>query len=92
MDPTKMSTQEVMMYAALFNAGIGLVAGLVPLILGFVKGKVKYGVIGFLACLVGGALLGVILSIPAMIVFTWLIIRGAKLTSTDAGPTSGTEN
>lgn len=67
-----------MMYAALFNAGIGLVLGLVPLIFGFVKGRVKYGVIGLLACLVGGAVLGIILSVPAMVFFTWLVVRGGK--------------
>lgn len=78
MDPTKMSTQEVMMYAALFNAGIGLVLGLIPLVLGFVKCRVKYGVIGLLTCLVGGAILGVILSVPAMIFFSWLTIKGSK--------------
>ncbi|MEQ1642834.1 MAG: hypothetical protein ABL959_05260 [Pyrinomonadaceae bacterium] len=78
MDPSKMTTQEVMMYAALFNAGIGLVLGLVPLVLGFIKGRPKYGVIGFLACLFGGAILGIILSLPAMIFFTWLVVRGSK--------------
>lgn len=78
MDPSKMTTQELMMYAALINAGIGLVLGLVPLILGFFKGRAKYGVIGFVSCLVGGAILGVILSIPSMIFFTWLVVRGAK--------------
>lgn len=81
MDPSKMTTQEIMMYAALFNAGIGLVFGLVPLIFGFVKGRTKYGVIGFVACLVGGAILGVILSVPAMVFFTWLVVRGGKADS-----------
>ena len=91
MDPTQMTTQQVMMYAALFNAGIGLVVGLVPLILGFVKGNIKFGVVGFLACLVGGTILGIILSIPSMVVFSWLIIRGARSKSEEAGPTAGTE-
>ena len=86
MDPTKMTTQEVMMYAALFNAAIGLVLGLVPLFLGFVKGRVKYGVFGFLVCLIGGAVLGVILSIPAMVFFTWLVIRGGRAASGEADP------
>ncbi|MEQ1646193.1 MAG: hypothetical protein ABL959_22265 [Pyrinomonadaceae bacterium] len=84
MDPSKMTTQEVMMYAALFNAAIGLVLGLVPLILGFIKGRSKYGVIGFFACLVGGAILGIILSLPAAIFFTWLVVRGGKANVTGA--------
>lgn len=78
MDPSKMTTQEVMIYAALFNAAIGLVLGLFPLVLGFAKGCAKYGVIGLLTCLVGGAILGVILSLPAMVFFTWLILRGSR--------------
>jgi hypothetical protein len=86
MDPSKMTTQEVMMYAALFNAAIGLVLGLVPLVLGFLKGKVKYGVFGFLVCLIGGAVLGVILSIPAMVFFTWLVIRSGKAPAGGADP------
>ena len=80
-----------MMYAALFNAGIGLVVGLVPLILGFVKGNIKFGVVGFLACLVGGTILGIILSIPSMVVFSWLIIRGARSKAEETGSTAGTE-
>ena len=91
MDPTHMTTQEVMMYAALFNAGVGFVVGLVPLILGIVKGNIKFGVVGFLACLVGGAVLGIILSIPSMIVFSWLIVRGARSKSEESGTTAGTK-
>ncbi len=83
MDPSTMTTQELMMYATMFNAGIGFVFGLVPLILGFVKGRVKNGIFGFLACLVGGALLGIILSIPAMIFFSWMIVRGGKSASVE---------
>lgn len=78
MDPTKMTTQEAIVYAALINAGIGFVLGLIPLITGFVKRNIKYGLIGFVASIVGGAVFGIILAIPASVIFTWLIIRGAK--------------
>jgi hypothetical protein len=33
------------------------------------------GIFGLIASTLGGALLGVILSIPAMAIFTWLIVR-----------------
>ncbi len=72
------TTQEAIMYAALFNGGVGLVLGLIPLIAGFVKRQIKYGIIGFLGTLVGGAALGIILSVPVCAVFTWLILRGPK--------------
>ena len=75
MDPTTMSSREIMIYASLINAGIGLVFGLVPLISGFVKRNVKYGVIGFLGSIVGGALLGLLLAIPVAAIFTWLIVK-----------------
>lgn len=78
MDPSKMTTQELMMYAALINAGIGLVLGLAPLVLGFLKGNLKYGILGFLVCLVGGAILGIILSLPAAIFFSWMIVRSSR--------------
>ncbi len=77
MDPTKMPPQELMIYAALFNAGLGLILGLIPLIVGYKKGQSRLGVYGFLTCLVGGAILGLIISIPAMIFATWTIFRKA---------------
>jgi len=75
MDEVRLTTSEAFLYAALLNAGIGFVLGLVPLIVGIVKKRVKTGVIGLLAATLGGALLGVIISIPAMAIFTWLIMR-----------------
>lgn len=62
----------------LINVGIGLVLGLIPLTIGLIKGRAKYGVFGFAACLVGGAILGVFLSIPACVFFSWLAIRQPK--------------
>ena len=78
MDPSTLTTQQAIIFGILINAGIGLVLGLIPLILGFVKGNAKYGVYGFLAAIVGGAILGILLSIPAVVVFSWLIARDPK--------------
>ncbi len=78
MDPSTLTPQQVLIYGILLNVGIGLVLGLVPLILGFVKSNVKYGFYGFLASIAGGAILGVFLSIPAVVFFSWLIVRGPK--------------
>ena len=74
MDPTKMTPQEWLMYAA----AIGFIVGLVPLITGLVKRNIKYGVVGLIGSTIGGAVLGLILAIPVAAFFTWLIIRGAK--------------
>lgn len=78
MDPTTMSTQEAVMYAAIINAGIGFILGLVPLIAGVLKRNFKYGFIGFVGAVLGGAVLGIILSIPIAAIFTWLIVRKPK--------------
>jgi hypothetical protein len=48
---------------------------LIPLVLGFIKKKRKYAMFGFLGSLIGGALLGIFLSIPVAAIFTWLILR-----------------
>ena len=82
MDPTRMSAQELIIYGILFNAGVGFVLGLVPLIIGLVKGQRRYGILGLVVSTIGGAILGVILAIPAVIIFTWLILGRSK----SAGP------
>lgn len=51
----------------------GLVCGLLPLISGLVKGRRELGIIGFVACAVSGAVLGLLLAIPVAIVFTLAI-------------------
>ena len=73
----------------LITAGIGFVIGLVPLIFGLVKGKLKLGVLGLLASTIGGALLGLLLSVPAAAVFIWKIMKKPAMPATDdaAAPT-----
>lgn len=62
-------------YLPLLHAVIGLVLGMVPMAAGFAKGKYRLGSIGLIACAFGGALAGIFLSIPALAIFTWLILR-----------------
>ena len=85
MDPNTITPQQALILGILINAGVGLVVGLIPLVLGFVKRNVKYGFYGLLASIVGGAILGIILSIPAAVIFSWLIVRGAKPVAATAG-------
>ena len=74
MEEVRLTANEALLYI-LIPAGIGLLLGLVPLTAGLIKGKQRLGVIGLLVSTLGGALLGAILSIPAMAIFTWLIVR-----------------
>lgn len=93
MGPIQISTREAIFYWVLINPGFGFVLGLVPLIAGFLKGKIRMGVYGLLASTAGGALLGVFLSIPAMAIFTWLIIRDQiKVEETGVSETDSENN
>lgn len=74
MEEIRLTTSEAMLYA-MIPVVIGFGLGLVPLIAGILKRKYMLGIAGLLVSTVGGAILGVIISIPAMAVFTWLIVR-----------------
>jgi hypothetical protein len=69
------STNEFILYAILANGVIGGILGLIPLIAGIKKGKRRLGFLGLAASAAGGLLLGLILSVPAAAIFTWLILR-----------------
>lgn len=58
----------------LIGVGVGVVLGLIPLILGFVKGKRNLGFYGFTASTVGGAISS-ILSLIVVGIFIWLILK-----------------
>lgn len=75
MEPIRLTTQEAALYLALINLGVGAVLGLIPLVTGFVKGKKRLGFIGLISAAVGGAILGIFLAIPAVILFMYLILR-----------------
>ncbi len=75
MEQLRLTTNEAILYSSLFHAGLGLLFGLIPLILGFIKKERSYAVFGFLGSIIGGAILGIFLSIPIAAIFTWLILR-----------------
>lgn len=75
MGEMELTTTEAILYVALINAGIGLILGLIPLGFGVFRGKLKLGIVGIIATIIGGAIFGVFLSVPAMAIFTWLIVR-----------------
>jgi len=61
--------------------GVGFLAGLVLLLVGWAKGKTKLGALGLLASTVGGGLLGIFLIVPAVAGFLWLILRRPATTA-----------
>ncbi len=85
MQPVNITTNEAIFYASVVHAVLGFLLGLIPLITGFLKKEKSYGVFGFLGSLVGGAILGLFLSLPVAVIFTWLILRKSKQASAEAG-------
>lgn len=61
----------------LIGLAVGFILGLIPLILGFFKKKLKLGLIGFVASIIAGAISS-LLSIVTVGVFIWLIFKNSK--------------
>jgi len=59
----------------ILGAGLGFVLGLIPLILGIIKKKIKIGVLGFIGAIIGNAILGLLLSIPIIGICIYLILK-----------------
>lgn len=74
--------------------GIGFVAGLILLLLGWFKGRTKLGVFGLLASVFGGGLLGILLVIPVFALFLWLVLHkssGSSSTTADVAAAADAE-
>ncbi len=78
MEPIKLNYTEFLAYAALINSFIGLLLGLIPLITGITKKQKSLGVYGFIGSIIGGAILGILLSIPIVSVVTYMILKRSK--------------
>lgn len=75
------SAQQIILYNAIFGAVIGVI----PLLLGIFKRRILLGFAGLVLSAIGGALAGIFLAIPAVILFVWLILRKPKTDSPSAG-------
>ena len=90
MEPYQLTTREALLWVMLINAVIGFGLGLIPLLFGYFNKKLRLGLIGIAVATVGGAILGIFISIPATIIFTWLVARktGGPAAPEDEGPAS----
>jgi len=75
MEQLSLTTNEVAAYLVIFNVLLGIFFGTFPLIAGLKMKNRNYAFYGFISSVIGGAILGVILSYPISIIFTWLILR-----------------
>lgn len=65
------SAQQIILYNAIFGAVIGII----PLLLGIFKRRLALGVAGLVVSTIGGALAGIFLAVPAVVLFVWLVLR-----------------
>lgn len=75
MEDFKVSMEQVRNYIILINIVLGILFGTFPLLLGIKMNDRKNGVFGFVGAVIGGAILGVFLSYPIAVIFSWLIMK-----------------
>ncbi len=71
----QVTINQLIVYSLIVNIVLSFLFGIFPLFLGIKLNNRKYGVIGFVAAVIGGGILGVFLSFPVAFIFTWLIIK-----------------
>ena len=91
-DPIQLSTPQAVVYFALINAGIGFVLGLIPLLLGYFYKQFKTGLLGIVVATLGGSIVGIFASVPAAIIFTWLVVRRSKAPIVEKAPEDNSVN
>ena len=69
----------MVIYITIINIILGFLFGIFPLLLGIKMNNRKYGVVGFIGTIIGGGILGVFLSFPIALIFSWLIIKNFAL-------------
>ncbi len=57
---------------------VGMICGAVPMVFGISKNQIGLGIFGFVACVIGGLIRGLLLAIPVAILFVWLISNASK--------------
>lgn len=78
-----MPTQITLNQLLLIGTAAGVILGLIPLFLGISKKNLKYGLIGFVLTVIGGAFFSLLGALPISGVFIWLILRKQSGESTD---------
>ncbi|MBX7061166.1 MAG: hypothetical protein K1X52_05875 [Pyrinomonadaceae bacterium] len=76
--PIHISQTQAILWVMAINAVIGFILGLIPLLFGYFSKQMKLGLIAIAVTTIGGAIIGIIVSIPGTIIFTWLVARNAK--------------
>ena len=78
MEEIRLTGRELIYYFAIANIVLGVLFGTIPLVAGLVSKNTRYGWLGLISSIIGGAVLGIFLSYPLALIFTWLAVRGPK--------------
>ncbi len=78
MEQINITPSEAIIYIAILNVIFGFFLGFFPLLVGLILKNRKLGIYGFIVSMIGGGILGIFLSYPIALVFTWIIIRRSK--------------
>lgn len=70
----------------IIGAFIGYLLGFITVIFGIIRRRILLGLIGLLASIVSGAILGPILSLPVISVFIWLIDKKPAVDAPGGNP------
>lgn len=92
METVQLTSREAIGVVIVINTVIGIALGLIPLLFGHFNKQLRLGVIGIMVTTLGGAIFGVLLSIPATVIFTFLIARNAKAARAVAEPVETDES
>lgn len=83
MELFRITYEELIPYFIAVNVAIGFLFGTFPLIAGLIMKNRKYAMFGFIGSILGGGLLGFLLSYPIAAIFVWLILRKAPAQAVD---------
>lgn len=72
---SNLSIREASLLFTAINLIVGYGLGLIPLLIGYFHKQFKLGILGNIVSTVGGGILGIFISIPAAVIFTWIIIK-----------------
>lgn len=86
MQDLRLTYEQVLVYLAIWNAVLGILFGVFPLLVGLRLKNRKYGVFGFAGSFIGGAIAGVVIAFPVAVIFTWLMLRNPTPATADAAP------
>lgn len=59
----------------MFDFIVAFIIGLIPLVLGIIKKKIKFGLIGFVTCIILWIVATPIFGLPVLVIFIWFIVK-----------------